>query len=54
MDKPHIFSFALPAHKLTNWSGEPVGYDNPLAVEVAKPQMGTVEGNVAPAPRAAP
>ncbi len=54
MDKPHIFSFALPAHKPTNWSGEPVDYENPLAVEVAQPQIGKVEGKIAPAPRAAP
>ncbi len=37
MDRPHTFSFALPTHNITDWSGEQVGYDNPLAVEVAKP-----------------
>ncbi|MBT3295174.1 MAG: helix-turn-helix domain-containing protein [Verrucomicrobia bacterium] len=37
MDKPHIFSFALPAHEITEELSEQVGHDNPLAVEVAGP-----------------
>jgi len=37
MDKPHIFSFALPTHEIGEELSEQVGHDNPLAVEVAKP-----------------
>ncbi len=37
MDKPHIFSFALPSHEISEELSEQVGHDNPLAVEVAKP-----------------
>ena len=37
MDKPHIFSFALPTHEITEELSEQVGHENPLAVEVAKP-----------------
>lgn len=37
MSRPHIFSFALPKHEITEDLSEQVADDNPMAVEVAKP-----------------
>jgi AraC-like DNA-binding protein len=37
MSKPHIFSYPLPTHEITEELSEQVGHDNPLAVEVARP-----------------